>query len=124
MKIIMLLFSMMLVGCAMAPPTQSAINGAHFDPLPATWQADMQGIIEKDLRDPDTARFRSLTPRKGFVNYGPSSNKIHYWGYIIPVYVNVKNGFGTYTGEQLYSFIYSGGKYIPSAMLYPWAYIE
>lgn len=54
------------------------------------------------LRDPYSAVYRFETPRKGYVKDGLLvGGKIHY-GWIVPVWINAKNGFGGYTGAQLF----------------------
>ena len=54
------------------------------------------------LKDPYSAVYRFGPAQKGYVKDGVFvGGKIHY-GWIVPVWINAKNGFGGYVGAQLF----------------------
>ena len=58
-------------------------------------------VILKELKDPDSAKFRFKLTRNA---YYLDNNPVLAW--YSSVFVNAKNSFGGYTGEQKYIFVY------------------
>ncbi len=53
------------------------------------------------LKDPESARYRFGEPQRAYVNNGLLRGGNVVWqGYVIYFFVNAKNSYGGYTGEQ------------------------
>jgi hypothetical protein len=72
-------------------------------PPPSGYKEKIKAIVDAELRDPYSAHYRFTDPRKAFFTNGFDVSKgagVTGVGYAEIVYVNAKNGFGGYTGEQ------------------------
>jgi hypothetical protein len=89
---------------------------ADFGPRPpSNYQETEKQMILDTLKDPDSAKFKfvekieNTTIQKGFGSPTP----ILVW--ISEVWVNAKNSYGGYTGEQRYLFAWKDGKIIATS---------
>ena len=97
------------VGCATVSPQEVA--AAHFDQLPKDYQQQIKALISPGLKDPYSAVFRFEAPRRAFTQDGALRGGRKYYGFVVPTYVNAKNGFGGYTGEELSLFMWENGHF-------------
>ena len=95
-----LLLLFLLADCVSLSPQQKA----KLDnlPPPSGYKEKIKAILDAELRDPYTAHYRYTEPRKAYFTNGFDISKpgVAGVGYAETVYVNAKNGFGGYTGEQ------------------------
>ena len=107
-----ILIPIVLLGCANLSPDQKT-ELDHLPP-PTGYQEKTKAIVDPELRDPYTAHYRFTEPRKAYFTNGFDVSKglgVAGVGYLEIVYVNAKNGFGGYTGEQpMYFTISESGK--------------
>jgi hypothetical protein len=62
------------------------------------------------LKDPYSAVYRFGTPHKGMVQDGWAVGGKKYFGWIVPTWINAKNGFGGYVGEEMHPMFLFDGK--------------
>ncbi len=113
-----------LAGCAVggsyevANVTTTALRGA----APTTWMKQVTTYLERSLRDPESMKIRDLTgpiasedksqqelssPDPWFGGKGQLAVAVEeVW--LVTVEVNSKNGYGGYTGYELYTFRFRG----------------
>ena len=110
--VVPLIVGVILLGLlsACATVSQQELQAANFGPYPASYETDIKNLMSRLLKDPYSANYRFGTPRKGFAQDGLLMGGAKHFGYIIPVYINAKNSFGGYTGEQLHYLLISEGK--------------
>ncbi|WP_343590149.1 hypothetical protein [Paracidovorax wautersii] len=85
---------------------------ADWGPEPVGYETTIKTSFEAVLKDPESARYRFEKPMRAYKNDGLiRGGKVIWVGYLVPVYVNAKNGFGGYTGFKRYSALlnHSGG---------------
>lgn len=100
---------LLLQGCAGVSLSPQERASANFGTPPADYEAAIQGLMTRILKDPGSATYRFGKPRKGFTKDGwARGGKVHF-GYIVPADVNAKNSYGGYAGESAYYFLFSGG---------------
>ena len=58
------------------------------------------------LKDPYTAVYRFDAPFKAMLKDGPLVGGQKHFGWIVPTWINAKNSFGGYSGEQLYYIMF------------------
>lgn len=101
--------SVMLLGVALSgcvqPMTKAEIDLAVYEPLPGDYQARIQALMETRLKDPDSAKYKFLAPRKSY------TESTRHFGYVVPVEVNAKNSYGGYTGYKPHYFAYYQGSF-------------
>jgi hypothetical protein len=108
MKIIYGITALLIFACsAMAGREQIP---AQIPPLMAKYKVAICGYMGEKLKDPYTAMYRFDTPRKGMMKDGWAVGGKKHFGWIVPTWINAKNGFGGYTGEQLYIMFFFDGK--------------
>ena len=108
MRLIGLAAAVMLSACAVAPTPRPSEEA--FDAPPTEPEAKARTFIESKLRDPESARYRFGTLTKAYGAYGVWNNTLPWAGYLIPVDVNAKNGFGGYTGFKPYVVYFQMGE--------------
>lgn len=97
-----------LGGCANIDP--AALASADYGPFPDNYQELIKDHVGPQLKDPESARYRFTEPVKGYIRKAPiQGGKPANYGYVATVWVNAKNGFGGYTGEQGYRFLLKNG---------------
>jgi len=97
----------LVAGCATVTPAE--IAAADFGSLPAGYQERVKNVIGQELRDPFSATYRFGEPKKGFSKDGIAMGGKKHFGWIVPVGVNAKNGFGGYAGDELYYVMFFEG---------------
>jgi hypothetical protein len=103
MKIIYCIAALLVFACsALAGKEQTP---AQIPPLMAKYKVAICGYMGEKLKDPYTAMYRFGTPYKGRFSSGILGGNKKYFGWIVPTWINAKNGFGGYTGEQPYLII-------------------
>jgi hypothetical protein len=83
---------------------------AHFPPLIAKYQLAIRGYMGQKLKDSYSAVYRFGTPRKGMLSEGLFGGGKKHLGWIVPTWINAKNGFGGYAGEQAYVMFFFDDK--------------
>ena len=102
--LILYIAALLLCGCATVSKQEAAT--ANFGPLPSNYQDRVKAFMSTQLRDPFSAVYYFETPRKGFFQDGLLAGGKKHFGWIVPVAINAKNGFGGYAGqEQHYVFL-------------------
>jgi hypothetical protein len=106
-----------VISCVTFGLVTAAVNLAHHDPPGQTAAIDhsydqqdaideCQKSAKESLKDPDSARFDSwkateaLTPPPAGWSYNALAGDRYY---LVSGMVNAKNGFGGYTGDELYT---------------------
>lgn len=103
----------LVAGCASAPsrPTAGDLASADHGPYPDQFQAAIKEYMARNLRDPESALYDFFrVPTKAWSGYGPT----YIFGWGTCAYVNAKNGYGGYTGEQIAYFFFKDGQAIES----------
>jgi hypothetical protein len=94
----------LLAACASPPPK------ADYGSYPNEYENDAKERISSMLRDPESARFVFGEPVKAWGNNGLiQGGNVTFIGYVIPIAVNARNGFGGYTGFQEWFCTYQYG---------------
>jgi len=113
-----------LTSCVGTPPTRAEIAAADFGARPTNPEPAIRAYFDRVLKDPESARYEFGEPVKGYYGKtlsnlaGPREIK---YGWLVPTGVNAKNGYGGYTGTQLYHCWFRGESLVhvldPSEML-------
>jgi hypothetical protein len=111
MKIIYCITALLVCGCA-ANASREEVAAAHFGSLPSNYQQIIRGCMTSRLKDPYTAVYRFGTPHHGMVQDGWAVGGRKHFGWIVPTWINAKNGFGGYAGEQAYVMFFFDDKLI------------
>ena len=98
---LMLLLTIFLVGCQVAPTREELMRADYGDRVLYTeCEEFVNKYISSTLFDPYSAKFDSFKCRSGWARSGLlAGNKIMY-GYVYSGNVNAKNKFGGYVGAQ------------------------
>lgn len=82
---------------------------ADFGNPPVNYEAAIKNVMNRILRDPESARYSFNKPVKAYRNIGLAyGGKIKWIGWVVDVEVNAKNGFGGYAGATPYTFYFDG----------------
>lgn len=107
------LASLVLSGCESPQMTEAKRKDAEFanavkninlesadvGAQPKDYKEIVEAAIRSQLKDPDSAKFSAMTtPRKEVM----VAHRDFVYGYSTCVYVNAKNSYGGYAGDQLY----------------------
>lgn len=107
------LVSLMLSGCESPQMAEAKRKDAEFSAAvkninldtadvgeqPKNYKEVVESAILRQLKDPESAKFSAMTtPRKEVM----VENRAFVYGYSTCLYVNAKNSYGGYTGDQLY----------------------
>lgn len=97
-------------GCALPPDSQEWAS-ASFGELPANWQEMVKSATNRILIDPTSPIYTFRMPRKACFRGGLLAGGGKTYGWAIEYYVNAKNSFGGYTGDQRqYAMITNDGQ--------------
>ena len=96
------LFVFLIGGCATLPP--DVVRNADYGACPSDYESQVKNLMKPVLKDPYSAQYSFGTPYKAYFVDGLLGGNKRYFGYGVDVGVNAKNGFGGYTGEQMYKF--------------------
>ena len=107
MKIIYPLIALLILACSSAM-AQTAENMGSL--VPGKYQVAIRFYMNQKLKDPYSAVYRFDTPYKAMLTDGPLVGHQKHFGWIVPTWVNAKNSFGGYSGEQLYIMFFFEGK--------------
>ena len=89
---------------------QKPIQGQDYGSEPSYSESDLKTVMGEDLRDPDSAKYKFLSPEKAYCNNGIlSGGKIVWTGWVVPVEQNAKNSYGAYVGYQKYYARFENG---------------
>ncbi|QDX30169.1 hypothetical protein [Dickeya poaceiphila] len=105
--------SLVLAGCAtQQSPTPIQVETADYGTLPADYKKQIYAYCSFALKDPYSARYTFMSPYKGYLEEGSklSSKYKVTFGWVVPVWVNAKNGYGAYMGKRKVLFVFSEGK--------------
>lgn len=94
-KLAALFLCLVLIGCAGAFVKPEI--GADYGPEPQGFETALKEYFCDRLKDCESARYKFGEPFEAYQNYGFD---LAWKGWIVPVDVNAKNGFGGYTGFQ------------------------
>ena len=99
---------LMLMACAVKPPTESELANADYGSSISQEKAKLiaQEYIEERLRDPNSAQYKWGEIKKTWISYDMEP----FFCYVLEIEVNAKNGFGGYGGFKPYKFAYHNGK--------------
>jgi hypothetical protein len=123
-----ILVAVVLVGgCASGEKLDPvALKAADYGTFPTDYENIVKAYYQTRLKDPYSAQYRFTEPYQGYLRATPIvGGKPTKFGYIVEVYVNAKNSFGGYVGEELERlFIRNGvcvGRIYPNAWFSePW----
>ncbi|WP_035345685.1 MULTISPECIES: membrane lipoprotein lipid attachment site-containing protein [Dickeya] len=105
----------MLTGCITKSqaPDPLQVQLANYGKLPEDYKQGVKNHFYYRLKDPYSAHYKFFEPYKGYswVMNVPVDKEQLMFGWIIPVSVNAKNGFGAYAGATKVMMIYSNGQY-------------
>lgn len=88
----------MMIGCAPTQQPKSTLERGVPTGLTAADVALVQEGVRESLKDPDSARFGSM-----------AAARLPGGGLFVCGFVNAKNSFGGYTGDQLFNGLLSQG---------------
>jgi len=108
MKIISCITALLVFSCSVFAGKEEA--APYIAPLNPKYQLAIRGYMRAQLKDPYSAVYRFDTPRKGVQQDGFLVGHKKHFGWIVPTWINAKNGFGGYTGEQLYIMFFFDDK--------------
>lgn len=75
------------------------LETANVGAQPNNYKEAVEAAIRSQLKDPDSAKFSAMTtPRKEVM----VEHRDFVYGYSTCLYVNAKNSYGGYSGDQLY----------------------
>lgn len=101
------LFCAFATGCATT--FQRPSPTANFGSPPVNPEAAVRDYFEKNLKDPESARYKLSKPVKAYNNTGLAYGGGVVWtGYLVDVEVNAKNSFGGYVGYKPYMVLFTG----------------
>lgn len=101
---------LMSLGCATGPTSQE-IASAEYGAPPVDYKSQIKKYFNQRLKEPESVRYGQFTePTKGYSLDADSGEWV--FGYHVLVFVNAKNSYGGYTGEQGYSFLFRDGKMV------------
>lgn len=92
------LFAMIILmaGCATIPSQQEMAN-ANYGQLPANYQDQIKEHFAVMLKDPQSAIYKFKEPTKHYAGR---------YGWKVVLFINAKNSFGGYTGEDEKHFMF------------------
>jgi hypothetical protein len=94
-----------LCACSSAPPRPQELSSANYGPYPQDYQQRIAAFMQANLRDPGSAMYTA--PKPPVKAYAGMRNYTYGWATCMSV--NAKNGFGGYTGANLYYFLFRDG---------------
>ncbi len=74
--------------------------------VPGKYQQAIRAYMAQRLKDPYSAVYRFDTPYKAMLKDGLLVGGQKHFGWIVPTWINAKNSFGGYSGEQLYIIMF------------------
>ena len=92
----------LLLSCAVAPPTKEQIDNANFGSYPSDYKTKVMDCMGKNLFDPYSAIYRISEPYKGYAYMRGT----YEFGYLVYAGVNAKNRMGGYVGEKAHTFFF------------------
>ena len=118
-KLFTIIFLGLIAGCANQALLDWAETlpepNADYGEYPNNYKDLMIGWFQDNLRDPDSAKYSDFTtPHKEYIIITQNNAPAVAYGYSACVSVNSKNGYGGYTGKQLYFFMFQNGQIIKS----------
>lgn len=115
---ILIFVALLLTSCAGLPPASS------LGPPPTNPEAAIIAKMSGLLRDPESARYQFVggpVPGRAQQPILQGGRTVEGWGYCY--LINAKNGFGGYTGNTPYYFVFRGDTVVGAAttpMLSSW----
>lgn len=92
--------SCLLASCMTLPVSDKDIETADHGDLPSSYESVARNVIASQLKDPESARFEVGEPQCGYAQDLLVRGGGIYYGHLIPVAYNAKNGFGGYVGYR------------------------
>ena len=75
--------------------------GSNYGKVPTKYAETIPARMSTVLKDPQSARYRFGVPQPAYLNNGwLYGGKVTWQGYLVYFYVNAKNSYGGYTGEE------------------------
>jgi hypothetical protein len=111
-----------LGGCATTATIDPvALETADYGSYPSDYQEAVKAYFQKKLKDPHSAQYRFKEPYKAYIRETPiQGGKPTTFGYIVDVWVNAKNSFGGYTGENFHRVFIRNNVAIGTVSPNPW----
>ena len=82
----------------------------EFGPPPASHEAAIRSYFERTLRDPSSAQYVFSGVQRAYCQRGMFEGPGLEWqGWASEVTINAKNGYGGYTGPQVFTVVFRGG---------------
>jgi hypothetical protein len=103
-------FTLLVSGCASSNITPQQLAAADCGPYPDNYQQIISDFYQQRLKDPESARYRFSTPVKG-ATLKPllQGGGVDTYGWAVDVWINAKNSYGGYTGEQHHRMLIRDG---------------
>lgn len=104
-----LLAALSMGACKTAPerPTDTQIESAVTDAMPADYEAQIRDYWKHRLIDPTSPLFTLDAPKKG---YSTRLGDQVVYGWNVDYRLNSKNRYGGYTGDKWYSAFFKHGR--------------
>ncbi|MBI5587185.1 MAG: hypothetical protein HY889_02335 [Deltaproteobacteria bacterium] len=96
-NITIIVILLLITGCVGSLPTPEQLANENFGECPANYKERIMAQINENLFDPYSAMYRFSEPEK-YVSGGK-------FGKRVVVYVNAKNRFGGYVGEEIRNYM-------------------
>lgn len=119
-KLFLALVAAVLVGCAAGPTPQQIASADYGSPV-SQEQAEerIKQYFNGTLKDPYSAQYQFSKVEKGYIIGSAAKGKPLYAGYLVTAYVNAKNSYGGYTGNQGYQFLFQNTLLVKGLKLSP-----
>jgi hypothetical protein len=86
-----------------AERTWTGVEQGSLAPIDPLCESRCRDYMESRLKDPGSAEYKFGQPRAAMLNE-------HILCWVIPAWINSKNGFGAYTGSEEFDFFIQGGE--------------
>lgn len=106
----LVLLALFLTACETTQERKDAFASADYGPAPVIDKAEVENSLKSGLKDPGSAQFRWLEPEK--MRWRANAFSEWRYGWNVKIWVNAKNSYGGYTGEQPYWLTYLDGKLV------------
>lgn len=96
-------------GCVSSSSFQAPSPNHNYGAAPIYSEPEVKSVMEVNLKDPDSAKYRFGSPVKAHCNNGILSGGNVVWaGWVVPVQQNAKNSYGAYVGYEGYYARFEG----------------
>lgn len=111
-RIILGISIFLICGCATMPTQEEITKLDYGSPITIDYEMAVKNYFDKVLFDPYSVKYEIEAPYQSWYKEPPLLGGHLYAGYMVVVWVNAKNRFGGYTGNQKYGFIFKNNEIV------------